>query len=304
MQTTSSKPPTQYYGAGDATGAVESTATGMAWGAILGGAFAAAGVTFILMALGSGLGFASVSPWSDSGATASTLTAAAAIWLVVVQWLSSGLGGYLTGRLRTKWVGVHNHEVFFRDTAHGFLTWAVATVAGAVLLASAVGSVIGGGAQAVGSAASGLAQGAGMAAGEMQSDPSAYFVDRLYRADHPTVPDQDNRAETGRIILNGLKIGDLPAADRTYLAQMVAGRTGLSQAEAEQRVDSVVAQAKDVGVKAQAAVDAARKGAAKLAIFTAISMLIGAFIAAAAAALGGRDRDEWSIHLEALPAAE
>ena len=304
MQTTSSKPSTQFYGAGDATGAVESTATGMAWGAIIGGAFAAAGVTFILMALGSGLGFASVSPWSDSGATASTLTAAAAIWLVVVQWLSSGLGGYLTGRLRTKWVGVHNHEVFFRDTAHGFLTWAVATVAGAVLLASAVGSVIGGGAQAVGSAASGLAQGAGMAAGEMQSDPSAYFVDRLYRADHPTVPDQDNRAETGRIILNSLKNGDLPAADRTYLAQMVAGRTGLSQAEAEQRVDSVVAQAKDVGVKAQAAVDAARKGAAKLAIFTAISMLIGAFIAAAAAALGGRDRDEWSIHLEALPAAE
>ena len=136
---------------------VESAVSAVSWAAIIGGAVAAASATLVLVALGSGLGLASISPWRSAGASATTFTIGAGIWLIVVQWLSSGLGGYITGRLRTKWVGTHTHEVFFRDTAHGFLTWALASVIGALMLASAASSAIGTAAQATATAASGAA---------------------------------------------------------------------------------------------------------------------------------------------------
>src|ERR1700735_4194146 len=122
----------------------EASTTGVAWPAIIGGAFAAAALSLILLALGSGLGLASVSPWSSSGATATPFTVMTAVWLIVTQWLASGFGGYLTGRLRTKWVGLHTHEVFFRDTANGFLVWATASVIAVAFLASAASSIVGG----------------------------------------------------------------------------------------------------------------------------------------------------------------
>jgi hypothetical protein len=96
---------------------LEASTSGVAWPAIIGGAFAAVALSLILLALGSGLGLASVSPWSNAGVSATTFTVMTAVWLIVVQWLASGLGGYLTGRLRTKWVGLHTHEVFF--SRHG-----------------------------------------------------------------------------------------------------------------------------------------------------------------------------------------
>jgi len=103
------------------SGAVESAVSAVSWVAIIAGAFAIAAASLILLALGAGLGLASVSPWYNSGPSATTFGVWAAVWLIVVQWLSAALGGYLTGRLRTKWVGVHTNEVYFRDTAHGFL---------------------------------------------------------------------------------------------------------------------------------------------------------------------------------------
>ena len=116
---------------------LESSGSGVSWPAVIGGAVTAAASTLILLALGSGFGLASVSPWSNSGASLTTFTLMTAVWLIIVQWVSSGLGGYLTGRLRTKWAGLHTHEVFFRDTANGFLSWAVASVLVAAFLASA-----------------------------------------------------------------------------------------------------------------------------------------------------------------------
>lgn len=59
-----------------------------------------------------------------------------------MQWLSAALGGYVTGRLRTRWVGLHTHQAFFRDTAHGFITWSLATRAAALFFASAAGSSV------------------------------------------------------------------------------------------------------------------------------------------------------------------
>jgi len=280
------------------TGRIETSSSGVAWPAILGGAFAALALSLILLALGTGLGLASVSPWSNAGASVATFTITTAIWLIVTQWLASGLGGYLTGRLRTKWVGLHTHEVFFRDTANGFLSWATAAVISAVFVASAASSVVSGTSSMTGRAASGAVANSVRAAtppATALSDPIPYFVDSLYRADHPsaTVSDADVRGQSTRILLNGLNNGDITAPDKTWLAQLVSARTGLSQADAEKRVDEVIAQEKAAEVKVRQAADATRKAGSYLSIFTALSMLIGAFIACVSAALGGSQRDEY-----------
>jgi hypothetical protein len=279
-------------GIGESAHTLEASVSAISWAAIVGGAIAAAAASLLLLALGSGFGLASVSPWANSGASATTFTIMTGIWLIVVQWVSSGLGGYLTGRLRTKWVGVHTHEVFFRDTAHGFLAWALAAVIGAAILASAASSLLSAGARVAGTIASGATQGASQ--GVLQANPSAYYVDSLFRSDHPSGSgnDQDVRAETARILATGIKNGDVPTADKTYLAQLVTARTGLSQADAERRVDDVIAREKSAELEARQVANAARKAGAYVSIFVGLSMVIGAFIAAAAAGLGGRHRDE------------
>lgn len=274
----------------------ESPVSAISWAAIIGGAIAIGAISLILLALGAGLGFASVSPWSNSGASVTTFGVVAAIWLIVVQWLSSAFGGYLTGRLRTKWVSVESDEVYFRDTAHGFLAWALAAVITTAVLASVTSSLVGRAARIAGSVTASAAQGAAETApqsGASALDPTGYLVDTLFRTDHPDVNAnfQAVRAETNRIIIHGLSGGDIPTADKTHLAQLVAARTGLSQPDAAKRVDDVVAQAKAAEVKGRQAADQARKAASYLSFFTAFSMVIGAFVAAVAATVAGHRRD-------------
>jgi hypothetical protein len=270
----------------------ESAVSAISWPAIFGGAIAAASITLVMLLIGSGLGFASLSPWPNAGPSTTTFTVVAGIWLIVMQWLSSGIGGYLTGRMRTKWARTHTHEVFFRDTAHGLLTWGLASLIGAFLVASAGSAAIGTGTRAAATVVSGAAQGAGAAAS--MTDRRAYDVDGLFRGEKPELApsSREARAEATRILVSALRDGEMPAGDRTYLATTVASRTGLSQADAEKRVDDVIAQEKAAETKIRQAADTARKSAAAASIFTAISMLIGAFIACAAAAYGGSLRDE------------
>lgn len=270
---------------------VEAAVSAVSWAAVIAGAFVAAAVTLVLLALGSGFGLASVSPWPASGVSTTTFTILAGIWLIVVQWLSSAIGGYITGRLRTKWTGTHTHEVFFRDTAHGFLTWALATVIGAALLATAASSAVGTGVRASSTVAAGAAQ--------ASADPSmamgrAYDVDGLFRSVTPdaTGTGPAARVEATRILAIGVVNGDVSAADDAYLVQLVSVHTGLGQADAQKRVDDTIAQEKANEVKAKQLADAARKSAAAFSIFAAISMLIGAFVACAAAAYGGQLRDD------------
>jgi hypothetical protein len=301
-----------------AAGAVptpESSVSAVSWPAIFGGAFVAAAASLVLVALGSGLGLASVSPWRDAGASATTVAWMTVAWLIVVQWFSSGLGGYVAGRLRTKWANTHTHEVFFRDTAHGFITWAVGTILVAGFLASAVGSAIGGGVHAAATVASGAVQGttqgATQGAATSQAGSSVagsslatYDMDLLFRSSQTgsqtasgaaTTADArtttDARGEAARILANGVVSGDVPTTDRAYLAELVAARTGISQEDAQKRVDTAIAQAKAADIKARQAADAARKATSEASIFTALSMLVGAFIACIAAALGGQRRD-------------
>ena len=272
-------------------GPIEASKSAVSWAAILAGSVGAVSATIILLTLGAGLGFASISPWTHSGASATTVGALAAVWFIVVQWLSAGLGGYLTGRLRTKWVGTHTHEVFFRDTTHGFVTWAVATLILTIVLAGAALATTGAGVRAAAMVGGGAAQGA-TGSPHGRATVGAYDVDMLFRSAHSDAnPTNDGHAEAMRILEKGLSAGDVSAADRSYLAEQVAGRTGISQDNAQKRVDDVIAQVKAADLKAREAADAARKAAAKASILTALAMLIGAFIACAAAALGGHERD-------------
>lgn len=286
----------------DLSASEESSATAVSWGPIIAGAFAASTLTFILMLLGSGLGLTMVSPWSGSGASLATFAVSGAIWLVIVQWLSSGVGGYLAGRLRTKWVGIHTDEVYFRDTAHGFLAWALATLLVVGVLGSALSAVLGSGVQAASAVASGAAMGAsaGASANAGSADnATSYLVDSLFRPADPTKlaaanPDSDTAAvgQASRILIASAAAGEISADDKTYLSQLVAARTGLAEADAKARVDALVAKVEDAKVKAKQAADTARKGSATFALLGALSLVIGAFVASAAAALGGRQRDD------------
>ena len=257
----------------------EANSSGVSWAAVIGGGFVTAALSLILLALGTGLGLSSVSPWSNVGVSTSTIGTAAILWLILMQIMSSSMGGYLAGRLRTKWANIHTDEVYFRDTAHGFLAWAVALVITAAFLAAAAASMVGATAS---SAAGGTAR---VAEGRESSDPNEYFIDTLFRSQSakPDSVTTSVRGEAGRIFANALRQGDI-SADKSYLAQLVAARTGLGQADAEKRVS-------DVFATAQQAADTARKTVAHSLLWAFLALLIGAFCASFAATIGGRQRD-------------
>lgn len=266
--------------------------SGVSWAAIFAGAAAAAALSLVLLILGAGLGFAATSPWADEGASAKALGISTIIWLLVTQIIASGLGGYIAGRLRVKWANLHGDEVYFRDTAHGFLAWAVATLVAAMLVLGTAGSLASAGAQA-GAAAVAAGAGTAAAASTNNNDPMGYFVDTLFRSEGPTaVSDDAANGVASRILARGvMQGGSLSPEDRTYLAQVVAQRTRLSQAEAETRVDQVMAQVQQAKVDAQKAADAATKAAAWASLWTFVALLCGAFFASLAALWGGRQRD-------------
>jgi hypothetical protein len=287
------------YSTGVSDVGIESNVPALAWGPVIGGATAACAIMLILLLLGSGVGLTMVSPWSGESASFTTVSVTAAIWFVIVQWLSSALGGYLTGRLRTKWAGIHTDEVFFRDTAHGFLSWALATVVVAGLAGSAFTSLVGSGVQAASSVAASASVGATAAAAGSNDAPdlaTGYFTDLLLRPqDTAARAPSDNAAATAevmRILMQGAAKGEVPEADRAYVATIVASRAGIPQEEARTRVDQVLQQIEDAKNAALQAADEARKSAATVALLGALSLLVGAFIASAAAALGGRQRDD------------
>jgi hypothetical protein len=268
-----------------------STVSAVSWAAIIAGAFAAVAISLILLALGTGFGLSSISPWSHANLSVATFSLATAIWLVVVQWLSAALGGYLTGRLRTRWIGLHTHEVAFRDTVHGFLAWALATVVGAILLGSVAPEITGGATHA----ASALSPGSVQAASSNYGEARNYAIDSLFRPSKPGPNESlsgDARAEVARIFSHVSETGGMSASDHEYLVSLVATRTGLSTDEAEKRVDRVTRDEKAAETNVRSLVDKARRATAAAAIFLAVSMLVGAFIGSAAAALGGLRRDE------------
>jgi hypothetical protein len=265
---------------------VEPGVPGVSWAAVAAGAVASLALTLLLLSFGAGMGFAVVSPWGNSGVSSTTFQIATGLFFVVMAMISSALGGYLAGRLRAKWVGVQGSEVLFRDSAHGFLAWALASIVGAILLASPASSLIGAGVTHVAS---------DQTSNAAQASPMDRYVDLLLRPANPSAQGQQNspavRAEMVRLFTTGFKDGnDLASSDRTYVAKVISAHTGSNQQDAEKRVD-------DVSTLIKTDMDKARKTAMQIAIWLTLSLFIGAFSAALAATEGGGLRDgTWSKH--------
>jgi len=277
----------------DHPSSTESRLSAVSWAAIIAGAVVATATTFALMVLGSALGLTVLSPWSQASTVATTFAVSTGIWLVVMQWASSALGGYIAGRMRTRWTDIRDDEVFFRDTAHGFLAWCLSTLIVAAIAIGAASGIAWRTVQATATVAGGAASGA--AAAGVTSGQTDYYIDMMFRAP-PGGPAQPNaqevRGEISRMLIDGVAEGRLVPADRAYAAQLVMARTGLPQAEAERRVDEVMVQVAAAKAKAKEQADAARKAGIVMAFVTFLSLLVGAFIASVSAALGGRLRDD------------
>lgn len=315
-------------GNGNSAVANDHTATGshhasaVSWAAIIAGAVAAAALSLILLVLGTGLGLAAVSPWVHQGVSGATFGVTSILWITFTQLAAAGLGGYLAGRLRTRWLNTHGDEVYFRDTSHGFLAWALATLLTAGLLTSVIGSVIGGGVQAA-AIAGGAASKAGAATvaantesyksdtGQNTEATMNYFVDTLLRdtrvpaapADGPVEspislpPEGSTRPNTEilRVFLHAAGATRLPDKDVQYLGALIAQRNNIYQAEAERTVTDAYTQMRNEMMQAEAsakaAVDKARKASAYAALWLFISLLSSAFFASWLATYGGRQRD-------------
>ncbi|MBV8190908.1 MAG: hypothetical protein JOY64_33725 [Alphaproteobacteria bacterium] len=265
-------------------------ASAVSWPAVIAGGFVAGAITLLLLALGAGIGFSVVSPWSGAPDISSTKAATVAgIYMCVTAVMASALGGYITGRLRVRWAGAVSHEAYFRDTAHGLLAWAFATVLGAALLGSAATAITSGAAS--GSRPAALAT---STTGSGANDVVAPYLDRLFRPDYGAL----SRRQPAVAAVGGRDLGadrddarrilasprDLSDDDRQFLAQMVSARTGLPQADAEKRVTTVHDELR-------AALDQARRISMHLSFWLVASMFLGALAAALAATEGGAQRD-------------
>src|SRR5271154_6354894 len=252
----------------------EALASGVSWAAVTAGAFVAAALSLMLLALGAGAGLSSLSPWSNAAVSPSAVGVGALLFLAIVEIVASGIGGYMAGRLRTKWVNVHTDEVYFRDTAHGFLSWCVAFVLTAAFLTSAAAAMVG---QESRNPRESTAENSAV-------DANRYYIDAMFRSGRHTPGDDADRAEAGVIFARALRDRQLASDDKNYVADLVAARTGLNHAEAETRVQGVFE-------RDQQAVDQTRKAVAHSLYWLFVALLLGAFSASFAATLGGRRRD-------------
>jgi hypothetical protein len=286
----------------------------VSWSAIFAGAAAAAGFSVLLFLLGTGLGLSLLTPWTADGFALAGIGISTIVWLAVTQLIASAAGGYIAGRLRSKWDGLAFDEVHFRDTAHGFLAWVIATLAMVVLTGTSLMSAVGGGSGLAAAGSSFVAGAAtvGATAGPQGAhsgaDSLSYITDTLLRentglnkragagSDAATTDDTALVAQVGTVLARAVQAGALSADDTRYLGRIVAERNGLTQAQAEAKVTQAFAQLQAVAGDAQTgtrlAADKARKVSAFAALWTLVALLCGAFVSSYAALIGGRHRIE------------
>jgi hypothetical protein len=265
---------------------MDTNQSAISWAAIIAGAVAIAALTLVLVTLGSAVGFSSVSPWPNSGITATTFQISTGLYFVFTALVASTIGGYIAGRLRAKWTDLHTYEVQFRDTAHGFLAWAIAAVVGAAALGTATSYLAGAVAKAPDTdtnyyVAELMRPGSAQPAAAANAVPGANPTPAATAAPGAAIATREARSILAHAAAQADTVSD---SDRAYLAQLVATQTGASQSDAEKRVTDVLNQAK-------AEADQARKAAASISIWLTISMFVGAFAAALAAIEGGQLRD-------------
>jgi hypothetical protein len=277
------------------------------WGPIFAGAIAAAALSFLLLTFGRAIGLSLTSPWPDSGARLWVVALAVAWWAVAVQILSFAAGGYLAGRMRSRWAeSIEEGE--FRDSAHGFMVWAVGVLFGGLMLAFTSGAALKTATQSAATIVGGASAGAANALS--QSGPVDYAVDLLLRPEPAgtatSVPPQTQpgpnqggqrddpvlRSEVGRIFTATIQNREFTERDRNYLVRLVQARTGLPEAEAQSRVDAAVNEARDLEIKARQQADKARRAAVITGFIAVASLLISLVAACYCASIGGRHRDE------------
>ncbi|MGB7036743.1 MAG: hypothetical protein WBD71_14605 [Xanthobacteraceae bacterium] len=323
--------------------------SGISWSAVIAGAITAIAVSFIIIALGSGIGMAVVSPYSYSSPSATTMTVIGAVWLVFAQAVGFAVGGYVAGRVRRSPTPLRTDEVKFRDGANGLVVWAIGVFITAIVLVAAADKVesaaantgigtlavgtagttamgqgpsvnyftdtlLRGGpanagetasASANGNAAGGTASSTGApsgaaASGTPSASPSNSSSNSPSQAATSRETNNQQRFQINRILVTSLGPHGISNDDRTYLAQLVAQQTGMSQADAQKRVDTVVNQMKQ---DATQAAETARKAAAYLSFWTFMSLLFGAVCATLGGILGGDLRDEFADRLAVPPPA-
>lgn len=257
---------------------IESTSY-VQWSSILVGVFAALATSFVLLAFGSAVGLSAVSPWTSTGRTVTAVSIGSGFWMVLVHVWAFAVGGYLAGRMRHRHSGATAIEAGFRDGAHGATVWTVAVTIGAVVAAMAAVSATRAGVDAAATATRSLA-----------ADPLTVATDTLLRTNRPAADarPEDIRAEVARIVARSVTQGQLASADRTYLVQTLAARTGYPPNEMDKRVDEAIAAMKD-------ATDRARKVAVIVGFITAATLLVGLAAAWWGATVGGRHRDEGTV---------
>ncbi len=284
-------------------GYVQSGRPYLEWGPIIGGAVGAASLSFLLLTFGGAVGLSLTSPWPDTGARLWVVGLAITWWMVLVQIGSFAAGGYLAGRMRSRW-NDSTLESGFRDSTHGFMVWAVGVLFGAIVFAVVGLSTAKTATQSASVVAAGATTGATSNPRLISTTPSDYAVDLLLRP-QPSQPgsagaDTKNangdveaaRSEANRIFAGAIRNQAITERDRSYLGQLVVARTGMPEAEAQKRVDAAITEARDLELKARQQVDKARKATVVTAFIAAVSLLISLAAAIVAAGAGARHRDE------------
>jgi hypothetical protein len=263
------------------------------WSAVLAGAVLAAALSFVLLTFGTAIGLSATSPWPNSGLSSKVIASLAVFWVMAQQIGSVMAGGYVAGRMRSRWQET-GHEVEFRDGLHGGLVWAVGVLISALLIFATAGIASQTGGNVLGKAVSSLAT---------PTDRKDAVLDTMLRsttapqaaAPGSTAPTaataqpraaniDETRAEISRILAGSIANGAITGENRTYLAQLVAQRTGATQQEAERRVDNAINAVRE-------AADKARHAAILTGFVTAASLMISLAAGWWAAMRGGQHRD-------------
>jgi hypothetical protein len=262
------------------------------WSAVFAGAVLAAALSFVLLTFGTVIGLSTTSPWPNSGLSTSVVASLAVFWTMAQQIGSVMAGGYVAGRMRSRW-NEKGHEAEFRDGLHGALVWAVGVLISAALVFATVGAVVRTGANVAATITGSVTS----SSGGMDA-----ILDTMLRqantaqAGAPTAPtgttggsnrgagSEDTRAEMSRILAGSVTTGSITPENRTRLAQLVSQRTGVAQQEAERRVDDAVKAAR-------AAADKARHAAILTGFVTAAGLIISLGAGWWAAMRGGHHRD-------------
>lgn len=286
------------------------------WAAVIGGSVIAVSIGILATSFGAALGLSSIS--AQKGEDTNTLgLVLSVLWIAISMVCSYAAGGYVAGRMRRRVDGAASSEVTVRDGMNGLIVWAVGVLLSAMVVSSAIGttvSAVGNVASAAGNAAAQVAGGAVSAAGNMvpdavKPDPMSFVTGSMLRpaAVNPSSAGSDAAtADAGSVLTNLMTTGEISDADRAYLVQLTAARTGLAPPDATARVDQAITAAKaakdqaaETAKKAEQtardAADTARQSAILTAFLLTAMALVSGVAAYVAAVRGGRHRDEGRV---------